>query len=414
MASMFERRLTNCRRRLERSATDLLVCFPSPNLTYLTGFEESPSERHLLLFVPRIGTPALVAPKMYEQQLATLPIDEPPLEVRTWDDDEDPLELIRTVLETFETREGLEFGETSTETITEIDGDDRANNDNRTPGDASILVDDRMWATLSQDLRACAPDATFGLASDVLESQRIQKDDVELEALRRAGAIADRVSLEIRSRGEELIGTTESDLASEIEALLEAKGAGKPAFSTIVAAGANGAQPHHHSSDHEIERGEPIVLDFGAFVDAELEGGTGRYPGDQTRTIVPGEPTEEYKRVHEIVQKAQQAAVEAVEPGVTASAVDETARSVIEHAGYGDAFTHRTGHGVGLEVHEPPYIVGGNDRELEPGMVHSIEPGIYLDGKFGVRIEDLVVVTETGAERLNDSPRGWETGDVSR
>ncbi|APX98367.1 aminopeptidase P family protein [Natronorubrum daqingense] len=409
MASTFERRLTNCRHRLERSGGDLLVCVPSPNLTYLTGFEESPSERHLLLFVPRIGTPTLVAPKMYEQQLATIPIDEPPLEVRTWDDDENPLEEIRAVLEGYETRHGLEFAIPNGVGDTNSDGE--AIDDDRTPGDGSILVDDRMWATISQDLRACAPDATFGLASDVLESQRIRKDDVELEALRRAGAIADRVSLEIRSRGEELIGTTESALASDIEERLEAEGAGKPAFSTIVAAGANGARPHHHSSDHEIERGEPIVLDFGAFVDAKLDGGTGRYPGDQTRTIVPGEPTEEYKRVHEIVQKAQQAAVEAVEPGVTASAVDEAARSVIEHAGYGDAFTHRTGHGVGLEVHEPPYIVGGNDRELEPGMVHSIEPGIYLDGKFGVRIEDLVVVTETGSERLNDSPRGWETGD---
>ncbi|MFA9504087.1 M24 family metallopeptidase [Natrinema sp. H-ect1] len=388
MEPPFERRIEACKRRLTAEGADLVVCFPSPNLTYLTGFEESPSERHLLLFVPRDGDPAIVAPAMYEAQLSELPI--PDLERRFWTDADDPLEAIEAVIDGYSLAGEIE-------------------------GPPTVLVDDRMWATFTQDLRELLPEAAFGLAGTVLEPLRIRKDAVELETLRRAGAVADRVALEIRERGTDLIGTTEAELATEIDRLLAADGGEEPAFETIVAAGPNGAQPHHHSGSREIQNGDPVVLDFGAFVAADLEESRataiGQYPGDQTRTIVVGdEPPAAYERVHETVREAQNAAVEAVEPGVTAGAVDRAARSVIEDAGYGDAFVHRTGHGVGLEVHEPPYIAAGNDRELEPGMVFSIEPGIYLEGEFGVRIEDLVAVTEDGAERLNDTPRGWATG----
>ncbi|WP_254530998.1 M24 family metallopeptidase [Natrinema gelatinilyticum] len=381
MYAPFERRIDACQRRLRETGADVLVCFPSPNLTYLTGFEESPSERHLLLFVPEDGDPALLAPAMYDAQLAELPISG--LKLHSWSDADHPLETAAAILERYSFE--------STKPV-------------------SVLLDDQMWATFTQDLRRLLPAGEFGLASTVLEPMRVRKDDVELRTLRRAGRIADRVSLRIRERGGDLAGTTEADLASEIDRLLAAEGGGEPAFETIVAAGSNGARPHHRSDSREIRAGDPIVLDFGAFVSTSLEGGTARYPGDQTRTVVVGGPPAEYVAVHETVREAQQAAVDAVEPGVTAGSIDGAARSVIEEAGYGDAFVHRTGHGVGLEVHEPPYIVAGNDRELEPGMVFSIEPGIYLEGEFGVRIEDLVTVTETGVERLNDSPRGWETG----
>jgi Xaa-Pro aminopeptidase len=382
----FDARIEACRRRLETVGAELLVCFPSPNLTYLTGFVESPSERHFLLFVPQSGSPAIVAPAMYGAQLDSLGLPD----VRLWDDETDPLTVVEGVLE------GM--------ALEKEDG---------TTG-PTVSLDDRMWTTFNHDLRSLLPDAEFGLTSAALEELRIRKDETELAALRRAGAIADRVSLELRSRGEELVGTTEAELASEIDSLLASEGGEEPAFETIVAAGPNGARPHHHPGDREIERGEPIVLDFGAFVESELEAGTARYPGDQTRTIVVGEPPVEYERVHEVVREAQGAAVEAVEPGVEAGEIDRIARSVIEDAGYGDAFVHRTGHGVGLEVHEPPYITAGNDRELEPGMVFSVEPGIYLEGEFGVRIEDLVVVTDEGCERLNDSPRGWKSGEDIR
>ncbi|WP_255171622.1 M24 family metallopeptidase [Natrononativus amylolyticus] len=380
MNGLFERRTTACQHRLEEVGADAAVLFPSPNLTYLTGFDESPSERHLLLVVPRTGEPAFVAPSMYDEQLAATHV----ADVRLWDDGDDPLELLERVF------------------------DDRETGGRHDDDGGSLLVDDRMWAMFTQDLRRVRPAAEFGLASSVFEPLRIRKDDSELEALRRAGVLADRVAREIRERGSEFVGSTEAELAAEIDRLLEDGGGVKPAFTTIVAAGPNGARPHHHSGDRVIEAGEPVVLDFGAFVDADLPAGTARYPGDQTRTIVlEGEPPTEYEPVHDVVERAQAAAVDTVEPGVTAAAVDRAARDVIEDAGYGDAFVHRTGHGVGLEVHEPPYIVAGNDRVLEPGMVFSVEPGIYLEGQFGVRIEDLVVVTEDGPERLNDSPRGW-------
>ncbi|MEM4780045.1 MAG: Xaa-Pro peptidase family protein [Halalkalicoccus sp.] len=355
----YENRTRACRRAL--SSGECLVCFPGPNLRYLTGVRDEPMERHLLLFVPRDGEPVFLAPAMYAGQLADTHV----ADVRLWDDGEDPREYLHRILAT-------------------IDPD-------------RLLVGDRLWARFTQDLRAVI-DAEFGLASEVLADLRITKDDAELDAIRRASALADRVSEDVRDL--DFTGWTERDLAREIDSRLAEAGGEGPAFETIVAAGENGARPHHRHGERAIEEGDPVVLDFGTRLDG--------YPSDQTRThVVSGEPPEGFEAVHEAVREAQQAAVEAVEPGVRAEEVDRAAREVIERAGYGEAFTHRTGHGVGIEVHEPPYIVDGNSRALEEGMVFSVEPGIYLEGEFGVRIEDLVVVTETGCERLNDSPRGW-------
>ena len=366
--SVFEDRTRRCRRRLAEVGADAAVLFPSTNLFYVSGFREEPAERHLLLFVPRDGSPAFVAPEMYDEQIRD---DSWISDLRLWADGEDPTERIADLAAEMDLRDGR------------------------------LLVDDTMWALFTQDLRETLPDATFGLASEVFDGLRARKDEAELAALRRAGALADEVSVAIRELGEDVIGTTESELAERIERLLAERGGDEVAFGTIVGSGPNGAKPHHRRSDREIRRGDPVVLDFGAYVDG--------YPGDQTRTVVfAGDPPEEYERVHDVVREAQRAAVEAVEPGAAAEEIDRAAREVIEDAGYGDRFVHRTGHGVGLDVHENPYVVEGNETELEPGMVFSVEPGVYLPGKFGVRIEDLVAVTEDGHERLNDSPRGWE------
>jgi Xaa-Pro aminopeptidase len=364
-----ERRTRACQERLADGPADAVVCFPSRNLQYLTGFDEEPGERHLHLFVPETGDPVLLVPELYETQVreATWVAD-----VRTWADGEDPREAVGAVAADL----GL------------------ANDA------AHVLVDDTMWARFTQDLRAVLPTATFGLASEVLADLRVRKDEAELDALRRAATVADRVVAALRDRGDELVGHTEAELAAEIERLLTDFGGEGVSFATIVGSGPNGAKPHHHHSDREIAPGDPVVLDFGTRVDG--------YPSDQTRTLVfGGDPPADFPAVHDVVHEAQQAAVEAVEPGVTAASVDRAARDVVEAAGYGDRFVHRTGHGVGLDVHEEPYVVAGNDRELEPGMVFSVEPGVYLPGEFGVRIEDLVVVTEAGHERLNDTPRGW-------
>jgi Xaa-Pro aminopeptidase len=366
--SAFEDRTRRCQERLAEVGADAAVLFPSTNLFYVSGFREEPGERHLLLFVPKEGDPAFVAPQMYDEQIRDASWVE---DVRLWADGEDPTELVAELAAELELRGG------------------------------HLLVDDTMWALFTQDLRETLPDGTFGLASEVFEDLRMRKDETELAALRRAGRVADEVSVEIRELGEEVIGMTETELADEIERRLASAGGEEVAFDTIAGSGPNGAKPHHRHEDREIRRGDPLVLDFGAYVD--------RYPGDQTRTVVlAGDPPEDYEAVHEVVREAQQAAVEAIEPGVPAEAVDRAAREVIEDAGYGEEFVHRTGHGVGLDVHESPYIVAGNETQLEPGMVFSVEPGIYLEDEFGVRIEDLVVVTEDGCERLNDSPRTWE------
>lgn len=340
---------------------ECLVLFPGPNCQYLTGFRDEPMERHLLLFAPQEGEPVFLAPTMYAEQLADTHVTD----IRLWDDGEDPREGIETILSPLDPER--------------------------------LLVDDRLWARFTQDLQAVT-DAELGLASEVLEDLRLKKDEAEIDAIRRASALTDRVSEEIKTL--DAIGVTERELAREIDSRLADAGGEGPSFETIVAAGPNGARPHHRHGDREVEAGDPVVLDFGTRLDG--------YPSDQTRTVVfGGEPPEEFGEVHDAVREAQQAAVETIAPGVPAEAVDRAAREIIEGAGYGERFTHRTGHGVGIEVHEPPYIVDGNSRPLEAGMVFSVEPGIYLEEEFGVRIEDLVVVTAEGCERLNDSPRGW-------
>ncbi|SEO97266.1 Xaa-Pro aminopeptidase [Halogranum amylolyticum] len=363
----FERRTRDCQSRLRDGAGDALVLFPSQNLFYLSGFSESPGERHLLLFVPADGDPVFLVPDLYAEQIReTSWIDD----VRTWSDDEDPRESLRAVA-----------------TDLDLEG-------------GRLLVDDTMWARFTQDLRGILPDASFGLASEVVAPLRLRKDEAELDALRRAGRVADRVVGDVRALGDDVLGTTEAELAATIERRLVDAGGDGSSFEIIVGSGPNGAKPHHSHGDRRIEAGDPVVLDFGTRVDG--------YPSDQTRTVVfAGDPPTEFVEVHDVVREAQQAAVDVVEPGVAAGAVDAAARDVVEAVGYGERFIHRTGHGVGLDVHEEPYIVADSDVELEAGMVFSVEPGVYLPGEFGVRIEDLVVVTDDGCERLNDTDRGW-------
>ncbi|UIP01289.1 Xaa-Pro peptidase family protein [Halobaculum sp. CBA1158] len=366
----------------DAAAADALVLFPSTNLRYLTGYTEEPGERHFLLFVTADADPVFLVPELSGEQVRAESVVD---DVRTWADDEDPVAAVESVL--------AELG---------LAGDDR---DDRDADDAPphVLVDDAMHARFTQDLRRALPSATWGLASEVLADLRVVKDDAEIAALRRAGEAADAVVRELRRDGDDLVGTTEAELATHIEERLVANGGTGVSFETIVGSGPNGAMPHHTHGDRTVEAGDPVVLDFGTRVDG--------YPSDQTRTLVFGDdsPPEGFREVHRVVREAQDAAVEAVEPGVTTGAVDAAAREVIEEAGYGEAFIHRTGHGVGLDVHEEPYVVADGERELEPGMVFSVEPGIYLSGEFGVRIEDLVVVTDDGCVRLNRTDRDWRT-----
>jgi len=365
--SPYADRLAACQRRLAGSDADGIVLFPGRNLEYLTGFAEEPSERALFLFLTVDHEPVFFVPELAAQQVD----DRTPVEmVRTWSDAEGPVELLAAL-------------------ISELDLDG-----------SHLLVDETMWARFTQLLGSVVPNATFGLAEELLAELRIRKDGAEIAALRRAAAAADTAMMAIRDLGSDGVGMTEAELAARIETELTAAGGAELSFEPIVGSGPNGAMPHHTHSDRIIEAGDPVVVDFGTRVDG--------YPSDQTRTVVfDGEPNEEFQAVHDVVRHAQKAAIETIEPGVTAGEVDAAARESIETAGYGEQFIHRTGHGVGLDIHEEPMIVDGSDRLLKPKMVFSVEPGVYVPGAFGVRIENLVVVTQEGCERLNTTPRDW-------
>jgi Xaa-Pro aminopeptidase len=257
---------------------------------------------------------------------------------------------------------------------------------------APYAVTDRTWAVHVLGLQKTAVDLVA--ASHAVPGLRAVKDAEEVALLAAAAHAADRAFARVCDEG--LAGGTEAGVAARLAGLLLEEGHDSVAF-TIVGSGPNGASPHHEPGGRGIGPGDPVVLDFG--------GRVGGYCSDMTRTVSVGDPPGGFVEVYEAVKQAQEQGFRAVRPGVPAEDVDRAARSVIEAAGHGDQFVHRTGHGIGLDEHEPPYIVAGNGEALEPGMCFSIEPGIYLEGRFGVRIEDIVVVTEDGARRLNEAPR---------
>ena len=258
-----------------------------------------------------------------------------------------------------------------------------------------VAVSDFTPALHVLALRAALPGAEQVLAGPIVRELRMRKDPAEVDALRKAGAAIDRV----HARVAEWLraGRTEAEVGADIAAAIVEEGHLLADF-VIVGSGPNGASPHHSVSDRMIEQGDVVVVDIGGPI---AEG----YNSDSTRTYAIGEPRDaDVAATYEVLRVAQQAAVDAVRPGVTAESIDAAAREVIEAAGFGEFFIHRTGHGIGLDVHEEPYIVSGNDLVLEAGMAFSIEPGIYQPGRWGARIEDIVVVTEDGVESVNQRP----------
>jgi Xaa-Pro aminopeptidase len=335
-----------------------LLVTPGPDLAYLIGHEPPPLERLTLLILAVGRDPALVVPAL-ERPAAEAAPGAAGLEIVAWRDGEDPYELAAGIL-----RAGR------------------------------YALNDQTWASHLLALELATADCLFVAAGRALPDLRTVKDADEIDRLRAAARAADAVFAEVvslpvaRRRG--------LDVAADLDRLLREHGHRTVEF-TIVGSGPNAASPHHGAGERTIEASDVVVLDFGG----KAQG----YCSDITRTVFVGEPDEERRRVYEVVRSAQQAAFEAVRPGVAAQDVDRAARAVIEEAGYGDRFLHRTGHGIGLEVHEPPYLVEGNETPLEVGMTFSDEPGIYVEGRFGVRIEDQVVVTAEGGERLNEATR---------
>jgi Xaa-Pro aminopeptidase len=350
-------RLDRARAEMADRNVDVLLASLGSDLPYLTGYRAMPLERLTMAVIPQRGEAVLVVPELEAARVTRVP---GAFDVRPWSETDNPIALVSGLI----------------------------------GGARTAMITDQTWAVFVLALQDALPGTAFRSARPLTEALRVIKEPGEIELLRRAGASADAVAGLLAVH--DFAGKTEMQVSREVAALLEANGTDIAGFA-IVASGPNGASPHHEPAERVIQDGDAIVIDFGGTI--------GGYGSDTTRMYHVGQPPARYHEIHEIVLAAQQAAVAAVAPGVTAESVDAAAREVIATAGYGEYFIHRTGHGIGLDGHEDPYIVSGNTQLLEVGMAFSIEPGIYLPGEFGVRIEDIVVCTEEGAERLNRSPR---------
>lgn len=357
-------RLTALTARIARSGLDAAVIAPGADLRYLAGASIGSHERLTALVVPASGAPRMLVPALERPGWAGSAAERLGLDFATWTDGSDPYAAAAALL----------------------------------PAGARVLgVDFHMPAVHALGLRAAVAGSELRLAGDAIAEERMRKSADEVACLAAVGAAIDRVHRRI---GEWLRpGRTENEVARDIAAAIVAEGHERADF-VIVGSGPNGASPHHEASDRVIGAGEPVVIDIGGPAPSG-------YYSDSTRTYVTGgAPVPDDARVvYEVVRRAQAAAIDAVRPGVSAESVDAAARRIIEEAGFGEYFITRTGHGIGLEVHEEPYIVAGNTRVLEPGMAFSIEPGIYLPDRFGVRIEDIVVVGESGARALNTASK---------
>ncbi|MBI4261123.1 MAG: aminopeptidase P family protein [Actinobacteria bacterium] len=355
-------RVTRATRAAEEAGLAGILVTPSADLVYLAGYDPPPLERPTCL-VLRPGTePVLLVPELEGPRARGSPLGGS-LEVRTWPDGDDPYRAMARLL----------------------------------PEHGTVGASDRMWSLHLLFLQREAPELGFVPASGVLGPLRAVKDEGELDILGRAARATDEAFRRIaRDRIE---GLREEEVGERLAGLLREQGLDGVNF-TIVASGPNGASPHHEPGGRALRQGDAVVLDLG--------GRVGGYCSDLSRTVCVDHPPRGFREVYDLVQEAQEAAFGAVAPGVPAEEVDRAARDVIGAGGHGDRFIHRTGHGIGLEEHEGPYIVEGNREPLRPGMCFSIEPGIYVEGAFGVRIEDIVAVTDTGAIRLNHATRDLE------
>jgi Xaa-Pro aminopeptidase len=346
---------------------DLLVLTPGSDLRYLTGYNAHAMERLTALAVPGRGEPFLVVPRLEAPMVTASPAAALDLELLAWDETDDPFAMLAGAAES---RLG------------------------RRP--QRVAVGSRTWAEHALGVQRALAGSALELAAPVVDRLRMVKTAAEVEELAAAGAAIDRVHARM---GEWLrVGRSEAHVGTDIAAAILAEGHVAVDF-TIVGSGPNGASPHHELSDRTIEAGDLVVVDIGGMT------ATG-YRSDCTRTyVVGGSPDPSVTEWYGVLQEAQKAATAAVRPGVTAEDIDAAARRVIDDAGWGEHFIHRTGHGIGLDTHEAPYIVAGNDLPLQPGMAFSVEPGIYLAGRCGARIEDIVVCTEDGVRILDNGPR---------
>jgi Xaa-Pro aminopeptidase len=372
VAAVHADRIARARDGVAASGAGALLIGIGADLRYLTGYSAHPLERLTMLVLPGDGPTSLIAPRLEAMAAAASPAASTGLlDIVAWDETDDAYSVVAGQL----AAAGVDPG-------------------------ARLLVDPGLWSLHLLGLQRALPGRGFGLATEVTRGLRMTKAPDEIERLRAAAHAADRVILRIAAG--RLVGRTEADVSREVRERLVDEGHESASFA-IVASGPNSASPHHEPGDRTIQPGDPIVLDIGGVRQG--------YCSDVTRTLwvtggdPDGEPAAEFLAIFGLVRDANRAAIAAVQAGVTCGELDAVARRIIAAGGHGDAFLHRLGHGIGLEAHEEPYLVAGNAEPLEPGNAFSIEPGIYLAGRYGVRIEDIVVCRQGGADVLNEAPR---------
>jgi Xaa-Pro aminopeptidase len=353
-------RLDRVRAAMADQGVDTLLLSVGHDLPYLTGYHAMPLERLTMLVVPRDGDATMVIPRLEAPRV----VEQPGVfSLLPWDETQDPVALVADLA----------------------------------AGAGTLAVGDQMWARFLVELLPHLPGATYHRAVEVVGPLRMSKDAAEIEALAAAGAVVDAIARQLQAGEIPLVGRTEAEVSADLSARIVAGGHERVNFA-IVAAGENAASPHHHAGSRVIREGELVLCDFG--------GTMAGYCSDTTRCVVTGDVPAEIAEAYEVLHAAQQAAVAAATVGTPCQEIDRTARRIIAEAGYGEYFVHRTGHGIGMEEHEDPYIVEGNELPLEAGHAFSVEPGIYVPGRWGMRLEDIVVATADGPRPLNASDHG--------
>ena len=358
---MYAERLARTRRRMEQMGVDVLLASVGADLPWLTGYRAMPLERVTMLVVPVEGDATLVVPRLEAPRV----VDRPDVfALEAWEETDDPMALVADLV----------------------------------GGADLVAVGERTWAGFLIDLQARLPHARWLAAGGITGPLRAIKDAAEVASLRAASAAADRVAAQLQNGEIPLVGRSEAEVSADLGRRLLDHGHASVNFA-IVAAGANAASPHHEAGSRIIEPGEVVLCDFGGTM-------PDGYCSDITRCVHTGQPSPPFRDLYRVLEEAQAAAVDAAVVGTPCEDVDAVARRIITEGGYGAHIVHRTGHGIGLEEHEDPYLVGGNCEALSPGHAFSVEPGIYVEGRFGARIEDIVVATDAGPEPLNRVPHG--------
>ena len=356
---IFAERLERARQAMRAQGVDVALLSLGLDMPYLTGYNAMPLERLTMLVLPANGDAVMVIPRLEAPRVKPMPNV---FSLFPWNETDDPVaitaELVRSVA----------------------------------PSSRVIAVGDQMWARFLVDLMPLLPNTQYRRSVDVIGSLRMRKDSAEIEALRAAGSAVDIIAGDLQAGRIALVGRTEAQVSADLSARIIAQGHDVVNFA-IVAAGENAASPHHHPGSRVIQPNEIVLCDFGGTMNG--------YCSDITRCVYTGEPSSEVAEAYAVLFEAEAAAVRAATVGTPCEEVDAVARRVITAAGFGEYFIHRTGHGIGLDAHEDPYIVSGNSLALEAGHAFSIEPGIYMPGKWGMRLEDIVVATVDGPDSMN-------------